>query len=97
MASTSPGTSRLSVRVSPNAPRDEIAGFAEGVLRVRVAAPPEKGKANRELVDLLSRELDIPRSLVRLVSGESARHKVVCVPTSLRPLLVALAERGGRG
>jgi hypothetical protein len=68
-----------------------------GELVVRLGAQPEKGKANRELVDLLSRELGVSRSLVRLVSGESARHKVVSVPASLRPLLVALAGRGGRG
>lgn len=79
MASTSPETSHLSVRVSPNAPRNEIAGFAEGVLRVRVAAPPEKGKANRELISFLSRALDVDSGSLAVVRGHTGRSKLVAV------------------
>jgi uncharacterized protein (TIGR00251 family) len=79
VASTSRGTSHLSVRVSPNAPRNEIAGFAEGVLRVKVAAPPEKGKANRELVSFLSRVLDVNSGSLTVIRGHTGRSKLVTV------------------
>ena len=45
---------RLAIKVTPNAGRNEITGFKDGVLQVRIAAPPDKGKANKELIDFLS-------------------------------------------
>ena len=79
MASTSPGVSRLSVRVSPNAPKNEITGFVEGVLRVKVAAPPEKGKANRELISFLGRVLDISPGSLDVIKGHTGRSKLIAV------------------
>jgi uncharacterized protein len=49
----------------------------DGVLRVRVAAPPVDGAANRALTALLADELGVPGGAVRIVSGETARTKVV--------------------
>ena len=49
----------------------------DGALRVRVAAPATEGKANRELVALLARRLDVARSHVSLVQGVGSRNKVV--------------------
>ena len=71
---------RLSVRVVPRAPRDEVVGFqSDGTLRVRLTAPPVEGKANEALVRLLAARLGIPRAGVRLVSGETSRTKVVAL------------------
>ncbi len=77
MANTSPSVSRISVRVSPGAPRNEIIGFAEGVLRVKVAAPPEKGKANRELISFLGKVLDISPSSLAVIKGHTSRSKLI--------------------
>jgi len=55
----------------------ELAGVAGGELRVRLAAPPADGRANRELCRFLAEALGVPRSAVTIVAGESARHKVV--------------------
>jgi len=68
----------LKVKVIPKSSRNEIAGrLPDGTLRVKVAAPPEKGKANAELCAFLARHFDVPKSAVRLVSGETSHHKVV--------------------
>jgi uncharacterized protein len=68
---------RLAVWVTPGRRVSEIAGTAAGELRVRVAAPPADGRANRELCRFLAETLALPRSAVSIVAGEGARHKVV--------------------
>lgn len=70
---------KITVHVQPNAGRSAVIGFRDGVLRVRVAAPPEKGKANRELVALLSDALGVTRSNVIIERGAVARKKTVAI------------------
>jgi uncharacterized protein (TIGR00251 family) len=70
---------RLRVRVTPNAARSEITGFTDDVLHVKVAAVPEKGKANKELIDYLSRVLCIGKTSVRLLKGQTSRSKVIAI------------------
>jgi uncharacterized protein (TIGR00251 family) len=72
----SPST-RVRVRVSPGARRTELVGRHGDAWKVRVAAAPERGRANEAVLDLLSRELELPRRAVSLVSGHAAREKVV--------------------
>lgn len=69
----------LQVRVQPRATRNEVLGFNGPVLRVRVTAPPEDGRANDAVVGLLAEALDVPRSRVRILRGHTARNKVVSV------------------
>lgn len=85
------------IKAMPNAGASSVVGVRNGELVVRLGAQPEKGKANRELLDLLGRTLDVPRSRLSLISGETSRHKVVAVPAALRPALVALAQRPDQG
>ncbi len=68
---------RFSVHVQPRAARTELRGVHNGALRVRVQAPPVDGAANAALVELLAGSLGVPRRSVRVVSGETARLKVV--------------------
>lgn len=70
---------KISLRVYPGAPRNEVLGFAEGVLRVRIAAPPVKGKANRELLVFLSRLLGIKERDLAIIRGQTSRTKTVAV------------------
>ena len=72
-------TVRLSVRLTPRASREEIAGFEGETLRVRVTAPPVEGRANRALVRLLAKRLGVPRGAVRVVTGQTSRSKVVAI------------------
>jgi uncharacterized protein (TIGR00251 family) len=70
---------RFTVRVTPRASRNEIAGSQEGVLRVRLCAPPVEGAANKALVSLLAGALRVPRRDVEVVAGHTGRQKVVHV------------------
>ncbi|MDD4986129.1 MAG: DUF167 domain-containing protein [Dehalococcoidales bacterium] len=70
---------KISLRVYPRAPRNEVLGFADGVLRVRVSAPPVKGKANRELLSFLSRLLGISERALAITRGQTSRNKTVAV------------------
>lgn len=71
------GTS-LSLRVSPGAKSTAIKGtYGEGALKVSVAAPPEKGKANAEIERFLAGLLGVGRSEVEVVRGHAGRDKVV--------------------
>ena len=62
---------------SPGARRSELAGVAEGRLRVRLAAPAHEGRANAELVRFLAALLDVPKGAVTVAAGASSRRKLV--------------------
>jgi uncharacterized protein (TIGR00251 family) len=68
---------RITVTVSPGASRTELVGRHGDGWRVRVAAAPERGRANEALCKLLAEALEVPRRSVQVVAGESARVKVV--------------------
>lgn len=70
-------TKRLAVKVTPNAGRSEIIGFKEGVLQIKIGAPPDKGKANKELVDFLSEKLGVKKSAILILQGQAGRNKVI--------------------
>jgi uncharacterized protein (TIGR00251 family) len=69
----------LAVWVTPGARRNELAGVADGRLRLRLAAPAHEGRANTELVRLLSDLLQVPRRQIGLVAGAGTRRKLVRV------------------
>jgi uncharacterized protein (TIGR00251 family) len=70
--------SRITIRLQPRASRDEIIGWNdERALRVRVKAPPVDGAANAALVQLLAKLVGVPKYKVTLVSGATARNKIV--------------------
>ncbi len=68
---------RLPLKVVPGASRDRIVGWVGNRLKIAVTAPPERGKANRMVLDLLAKALGLPRSRIRLVSGEASPRKAV--------------------
>lgn len=69
----------LYVQISPNASKNSLEGFRGDVLRMKVAAPPVEGKANKELVAYLSDILDISKGSVRIVKGHMVRNKVIAI------------------
>jgi len=70
-------TTRLRLRVSPGAGRSEIIGRHGDGWKVRVASPPQRGRANEALLRLLAERLRLPAAGVSLVSGHGSRDKVV--------------------
>lgn len=67
----------IEVWAVPGARRTEIVGLHDGALRLRIAAPPEGGRANRTLLELLEETVG---SRVELVKGGASRRKVIRVP-----------------
>jgi uncharacterized protein (TIGR00251 family) len=67
----------LHIRVTPRARRNALGPMEEGVLAVRLAAPPVEGAANKALIAFLAEAFGVSRSAVRVESGERSRHKRV--------------------
>ena len=73
---------RLFARVTPGAAKDEVTGIWQGGedgkrLAIKVAAPPDKGKANTAIIKLLSKTLGLPKSSVSIIAGETSRLKTL--------------------
>lgn len=69
----------LKLHVVPGAARTEVAGLHGDRLKIRVAAVPEKGAANQELLRFLARRLGVPKQSLQLNLGAQSREKVVAV------------------
>lgn len=72
----------LAIRLTPNGGRDslesiEVTADGNPHLRARVTAVPEKGRANKALIALLSKSLKCPKSAITLASGDTARQKIL--------------------
>ena len=70
---------RIVVRVQPNASRNEVLAFKDDVLRMKIAAPPIKGKANQELIEFLSEILRIRKSNLAIEKGATGKRKVISI------------------
>ena len=86
----------ISLHITPKASRSEIVGWikdAEGrpVLKVKVAAPPEDGKANDELIRFLAKQWGVPKAALELTNGEASRHKRLKINDN--DLIVLLQEQ----
>ena len=68
---------RLPVRVQPGASRNEIGGWRDAVLSVRVTAPPLDGRANKAVCKLVAKRLGVAPSRVSVVAGEHGRNKLL--------------------
>ena len=67
----------FAVRIVPRASRSELAGEYNGALRIRIAAPPVEGAANRELIRLLAKMFKLPQNSIAIISGAGSKNKVV--------------------
>ena len=68
---------KISIKVQPNSNRNEVVGVVNGVWKIKIAAPPDKGKANKELVDFLSELLDIKKDRINILRGQTSHNKIV--------------------
>jgi len=67
----------LTVRVQPGSSRRGIAGISGEIMMVKLTAPPHEGAANKQLIELLSEELGVRKSSIRIIRGHGSRNKVV--------------------
>jgi uncharacterized protein (TIGR00251 family) len=72
-------TKILDLYIRPNAARTKIEGLYGDKIKIRLASPPERGKANKELISLLSRVTGVPRDKIRIISGITSNYKRVCI------------------
>ena len=90
---------RLAIRLTPRGGRDAIDGWMDGadgakLLKIRVAAAPEAGKANKALVALLADTLGLPKSAIAIAGGETARLKLIDVEGDAKTIAEKLAAIG---
>jgi uncharacterized protein (TIGR00251 family) len=71
--------SRLHVKVVPRSSRDQIVGWLGDALKIKVMAPPEKGRANEAVVEILAEKLGISTDDIEVVSGHSSTSKVIAI------------------
>lgn len=69
------------IKLVPNAAKSEVVGWEGDRLKVKVKAVPEKGRANEELIEVLSKHLNIPKSKLKIVKGMKSRLKKVEIIT----------------
>ena len=67
----------LKIKVEPRSSKSAIVGPYGDALKVKLTSPPVEGKANKELIDLLSKELKIPKKDIEIISGQSSKNKIV--------------------
>lgn len=80
---------KLSVKVVPGSSRNSVDGWLGDTLKVRVTAPPERGKANVAVEQLLARTLGISKSRVHVVSGHGSTRKVMELSDLSEPEVLA--------
>ncbi len=88
---------KLAVQVQPNARRNQLVGQKDGVLLLRIAAPPTEGKANRELARYLGDILGIAQSRVVIQKGARAKRKLVIVKELDRDRVMEIIDRATQG
>ena len=69
----------IDIKVVPGSSKTRIAGILGEAIKINVAAAPEKGKANKELVKYLAKLLNVPKSGIKIVAGEKDQRKVLSI------------------
>lgn len=83
-------TITLSLYIQPGSKKSEWAGIYDGLPKLKIAAQPIEGKANKEIIGFLSDYLNIPKSLISIKSGDTGRRKVVEITDSSEKIVEKL-------
>ncbi|MDR1327961.1 MAG: DUF167 domain-containing protein [Heliobacteriaceae bacterium] len=67
---------KLQVRITPNASRNEVTQDGD-LLKVKLTAPPVDGKANKALLEILSKYFKIPKTSIKIIKGETSKNKLL--------------------
>jgi hypothetical protein len=70
---------KFQIKLIPNSSRCEILGISEGILKIKIDAPPIEGRANEKIIKFLSEILRIPKSKISIISGEKSKTKLIFV------------------
>ena len=85
----------LSIYVQPNASKNEIVGEHNGMLKIKIKAPVDSGKANKELIAFLAKHFNFKKNQVTIIKGHISRQKIVELdvdemPVDLEELLASI-------
>ncbi len=69
----------INVIVKPNSRQETIEEIGPNTVRVKVKEPPEKGKANKRVIELLSKRFNVPISNISILRGHQSRNKLICI------------------
>ena len=84
---------RISVHVNPNARQNKVVGFQDSLLKVMIAAPPTRGKANQEPLRFLSDLLRISKSNLAIEKGATSKKKTVAISGLSQSEVLRLLEK----
>ncbi len=70
---------KIQIKVVPSSSKDAVVGWLGKSLKVKVQAPPEKGKANAAVIELLANYLEIDKSQLEITSGHTSSTKVLLI------------------
>ena len=73
----------IHAKITPNAKKPAIKQINENNFEIRVDAPPEAGRANARLIELLSAHFEIPKSRIRIIKGHKSRAKIIQIESDL--------------
>ena len=89
---TNEAKTEIIIKLLPRSSRSQIMGRDGEVYKIKVTSPPVDGKANRELISLISKKLGIPKSSIEIVSGKTSRMKVLRLQGIEKESVVSLLE-----
>lgn len=72
----------LSLKISPNSSKNEIIKSEDGFVKVKITAQPIDGKANKALVEFLSKQFRIPKSSIEIIKGHTGKDKSLLIKTN---------------
>jgi uncharacterized protein (TIGR00251 family) len=82
----------FSVKVVPRSSKTQVAGLYNGMLKIKLSAVPEKGKANEALIYFLSDKLNVPKAYVTIISGLTSKIKQVSVKNVTQQTIDAIVS-----
>ncbi|NLA74401.1 MAG: YggU family protein [Deltaproteobacteria bacterium] len=69
----------IDARIIPKSSRNEITALEQGIVKIRVTAPPVDGLANRAVIELISKKFKIPKKNIEIISGDKSKNKRIRV------------------
>jgi uncharacterized protein len=83
------GGSQIAIQALPRSSRNEVVGFQDGRLKIKLTSPPVDGSANRMCVKFLAKLFDVKSSSISIVSGETSRKKIVQIENLNPPQILS--------
>ena len=83
---------KLQIKVIPSSSKDCIAGWLEDTLKIKVKAPPDKGKANKAVIKVLEKHLNLAKNSIEIVNGSTSSKKIIKITCENEEVLAKKLE-----